>query len=71
MQKRKKCNAIINYDSGLAGLVLAGFVEQKVHAGDARQRPPVRPRYVVDVPRAHISYRPLDLRKEHLYYQFS
>ena len=56
-KKFQRADAI--YNSGPLALMNAGLVEQEVDGGDARDRPPVRPRYVVDVPRRDISDRPL------------
>ena len=57
-KKFKRADAI--YNSGPLALMNAGLVEQEVDGGDARDRPPVRPRHVVDVPWRDVSDRPLD-----------
>ena len=57
---RRIRRAVAIYNSGPLALMNAGLVEQEVDGGDARDRPPVRPRHVVDVPRRDVSDRPLD-----------
>ena len=57
-KKFQRADAI--YNSGPLALMNAGLVEQEVDGGDARDRPPVRPRHVVDVPWGDVSDRPLD-----------
>ena len=57
-KKFKRADAI--YNSGPLALMNAGLVEQEVDGGDARDRPPVRPRHVVDVPWRDVSDRPLE-----------